>query len=661
MFKINNSPSILLLSGFLLLFSKAHASTNDDFLSGFKAGFLNGTPKKVMKKSPAMESNKRYSENIVPTSSTALIHIESPYRSKTIDIFPPNDHPENQRTMWEDPSLDGPQACTQICKFVTEMHVGDHYDEMEDYLKRLLSPNKELSEPACLSHSLFYKFLEFYHMFNYYSWLKGIKMPDSLGGPVNKLPYIMQALANRVIQMRFYYMNTLDFEAKDKFRENFLLVGSNNDQGEFVFSTKVHTLKKSHIKPAVRVNPDEGYKELFQFRYFSQMTVNQKKIYRLYLLDNNSGPIFQTAISVPNHPSIGCYHPPCNEFTHNLEEKEKDGFYRGFLLDKKGRPIETPGIIITTKELNDLENKDKFVFVYAKDPFFDQMCFYEQFAIKAEENLPSFPLLDMVGGIEALNRDKILFLPYSSKDTNSEIHPLYAEFLLPYAQCLYLEWAESGQPTEPVKSLIEKLETCLVEDALGNDDPAFVQQCALEIASEQIENLLNQKDRDLEKTLKEKSDIIFKIYEKPAQPGKNWKKNKRSNAKKASIEAVKKETAATLSIEVIQKRRKKKILEAIRTKYIDEASKKSHFKTKEANEILDQMRAELSRIGIKDTKIEQIRGSHVGKEIINTATGASTHLSKANRPQKIGYGGGTLRKIIEQQISNVMLILPERK
>lgn len=596
---------------------------------GLKAGFLIVTPSPNTVEKPR---KKAISHSIQATTCSScslsssmslesIMHEEGP----TECTIPKSlwDHPypytkEAREKLYQSFPLNMPEAIVPL---------------IEKNLSNLFPPTKEGMASVCSNPNFLAYFIAFKYLFENYSLYKE-RAQESLNlEKTQPASFIMQIIEHRLVESYFQYMDTLqNREEQQQFKQIFITEESDYTRGEIILEKGLWSqLTNGQPKPCVR--------------YFADSLGSIKPTYHLYF--EEAPGLINFSHPITNNPDLGF------QGDFDLIEFISQDHYNtaGYILDHNRRLVTAPGLVFVKRQFL----KEYEFLYYNRHPAFDQMFFFEIASIFDRNQIaPQLePFLNLIGGIERLEKDDFVFIQDPNPDTDTTVSPSIARLVLPYLYELQEATEGSIDCTSAqigwIDGTITKLKAILVEEICAQKDG---------VLDEIIMNELFEEERR-----QESNSEYIEIKKEPIQIRTNASLKKSSeeggkiHRKTKNTKELQKKKTRVIDSQLIQQRRKEKILARLEEEYREKVSKKKNFSSSEVRELLGEMVKDLSLLGIERTGEAHSHGSHAAIQIENKTSRKSTHLGIANRPQKRGYQAGTVKTIIKDMILKVSLIV----
>lgn len=414
--------------------------------------------------------------------------------------------------------------------------------------------------------------------------------------------------------------------SKRPIEDGLITQGSNRDQGQLVSGIQGNS--------ALQVD----------FNYYAER-INGEKYYRLYLSGNSK---YYCAELLNDHPLFKGYsltnimaHAPCAK---EIPESDILWEWSGFILKKDGILFEEDGIVLIPG-IGGIAKNTLQAFKYGVSHSIGQHRFKGITPARSKDKLGLSPylnlLVDLAGGFDKVKREKLAFLPYPLVDT-AEPTARQMTFLLPYLyeikqQMLLIEDASH----EELNAAIDYAEEIVAEAELakeGLSKAVLEEQMQAEV---QVE--INAGLSEIIAEIDLRATDLDPSYKRP-KSNQKWNKAHRA-ARNGAIDQFKKERAKIKTRERIA---------AICKRHL-EGVDRTHYSAAEAKRIRDALLDDLQSknvIAITGTTVQH--GSHAAVEV--SANEHSTKLGMVERPQKEGFKGGTVKKILNDCMSRILTL-----
>ena len=359
------------------------------------------------------------------------------------------------------------------------------------------------------------------------------------------------------------------------------------------------------------------------FGYFSMVNPETGHVsYRLYSLEGDHNEVIPVSRKSTDLSFYGVghlkYKSPLSVITSN-----------GFLLDKNRQLIHQPGFFFYVSA-----NGDICCNLYDYDPELKAMALFSLggYSPDGDPEGPSFHqfahLIKTAGGYDRVQEEGAVFLPHQSGDGVMTVSQ--AKVLLPYLYQLQLGFEEDKEKDN---------------GSIGIDSGALAlvihetEQVIFEATYPKVKAII---EKEVEKEMEGRA--LEESKDSAPQPvhGKKEKHLKKQKVK----HPVQKPQVDQRQVEALGR---VKVLERIKSNFLKQAAEKRHLKTSEAEEILDQLKASLSKANIEQVDALRVRGSHAATAV-TAQEGGSFYLGLVQRPEKQGFKSGTLRTIIKDYI-----------
>lgn len=613
---------------------KIKKPTSPNF-GGLKTGFLTSTP---------LNSTSEKPQRKVVSQDTSTTTCSSSSLSSSISLNPTvNEESPTERkipkSLWSHPYPYTKEAREKLYQSFSLKNMESIAGFMERELCKLFPPTKEGIVSVCNNPNFLAYFISFKYLFENFSLYKERAQESVNLEKAHPVPFIMQVIEHQVLKSYFQHMGTLTGTDKQRFKKRFITEESDENRGEFVFEKSLWSqLTNGQQKPCVR--------------YFADSLGSLNPNYHLYF--EKAPGLINFSFPITNNPGLG--------FRGDFELVEfasKDHYdSAGYILDVDHRLITTPGLVFVKREFS----KECEFLYYDRHPTFDQMFFFEIASIFDKNKIDSqlVPFLDLIGGIERLDRDDFVFIPDPNPDIDTTVSPSTARLILPYLYELK-EAAQQNLDYLPeqigwIDETITKLTTILVEENCAQEGMPFNNIIMSALLEEEIQEEPNTEDIKKIGTVK---DPIQNHTNATLKEG--HQKDSKILKKTRKMKQIKEQKSPIVDPHLIQQQRKEKILARIEKEYREKVSKKKNFSSHEVQELLGEMVEALSPLGIERTGEAHSHGSHAAAQIVDKTSNRSTHVGIAKRPQKRGYQSGTVKIIIKDMIHKVSLIVLKEK
>ncbi|RZI47031.1 hypothetical protein [Candidatus Finniella inopinata] len=620
-----------------LLSSSAIFSMDDGkgFLGSFPRGFL--LAKKVEAPKEGASSSSSSSSSVAASTNTKAGKASA-------------DQADGFTSIWDNPLYNGPSARSQVYH-----HIKTHFKELKidynkidhffSFIEKGSGLEEILSDKTFLYSYLILRALSKHKMLGV---MEGFERDAKITKGYLNIPISFQIMDHLAV--------SAVFSLKDPILGSFLKSNSDKETGEIVVDQTVwKSIERSLPIPTIR--------------YYSE-NIGDRYLCRVYL----TGEDYDDGIhDLPaENPQFSRYQLGCISARVDSSHRQ----YSAAILDKSGKLFDQDGTAII---LGSIFKQGVNAFFYGTSRAVGQRTLQSLSKDCGYDSLHEQPylqmLVQMAGGVEKLRREKLLFIPNPvftddgvHRPTSSPTAP-DAQFLLPYIYELKSQMQLEGADVPPaLEQAAAQLELVLLEDAytrLGTfaevEALRAIKAAANADAEKEVTEALDAKDGAIQAEIEIKAEKIFPQY-KTSKPVKSKKSlewgEKRGSAKAQAIrEAIEERARIKVAAKDPRIEAKKKILESLRTKYLEKTKDRRHFDSSAAKELLENLKASFAKIGIEQTGAAAVRGSHQAEEVRLIETGGGVKLGVVRRSESEGYASGTVRKIIDDHVNRILSIL----